>query len=71
MGFEWIFVLLSITGVVLNIYKSKWCFVIWATTNSFWMIFDFYKGIYSQSFLFLIYLLLALWGLWKWSRGKK
>lgn len=67
----WILTAISITGVVLNVYKNKWCFVIWAFTNLSWCIVDFYKGIYAQSFLFLVYFILALFGLWKWARENK
>lgn len=63
----WLVTILSITGVILNIYKNKWCFVIWSITNFSWMIIDFYKGIYAQAFLFLVYFLLAIYGLIKWS----
>jgi nicotinamide riboside transporter PnuC len=68
----WIIAIMSIAGVVLNIYKNKYCFVIWMITNFSWMIIDFYKGIYSQAFLFLIYFILAVYGFIKWIMdGKK
>lgn len=65
---EWAVVVFSIIGVVLNIYKIRWCFVIWGVTNFSWMIIDFYHGVYSQAFLFMIYFILALYGLYQWSR---
>jgi nicotinamide riboside transporter PnuC len=64
----WIITLLSIIGVVLNIYKNKYCFVIWAVTNFAWMVIDFQIGLYSQSFLFAVYFVLALFGLYKWAK---
>ncbi len=67
---EWLVTIFSITGVVLNIKKNKWCFVIWSVTNFCWMVIDFYKGIYAQAFLFLIYFILALYGLYEWSKEK-
>jgi hypothetical protein len=64
---SWIFTVLSLIGVVLNIYKNKYCFVIWTLTNGFWCIYDYHNGLYSQSLLFLIYFILAIWGLIKWK----
>jgi len=54
-------------GVIANIYKKKWCFVIWLFTNVSWCLYDFSKELYSQSFLFFIYTLLSVWGLIKWA----
>ncbi|MXD08521.1 nicotinamide mononucleotide transporter [Escherichia coli] len=51
-------------------YKSKYCFYIWTITNFAWCGIDFYYGLYSQSFLFLIYFILAIYGLIKWSKEK-
>jgi len=67
---SWVMAIMSATGVVLNIYKNKWCFVLWGITNLFWTIFDFIIGAYAQSALFAFYFGLAIWGLIKWSRKK-
>lgn len=64
----WALTALSIVGVVLNIYKNKWCFGIWAFTNFSWMIVDFNHGIYPQAALFGVYFLLAILGLLKWRK---
>jgi len=32
--------LLSLIGVVANIYKKRWCFYIWAFTNFTWAVYD-------------------------------
>lgn len=66
----WIVTLVSIVGVILNIKKRRECFVIWGVTNSLWSIYDFSIHAYAQSFLFFIYVLLAIWGIWEW-RSKK
>ena len=62
----WIVSALALTGVVLNIYKSKYGFVVWVFTNAFWAIYDYHIGATAQAALFFVYFLLALWGLWKW-----
>jgi len=58
----------SLVGTVANIYKKQWCFIIWLATNAIWCGYDFYKGLYSQSILFFIYFLLAIWGLRQWRK---
>ena len=71
MSWTWAITIASIIGTEANIYKKKWCFIIWLFTNSIWMIIDFKAGLYAQAFLFAIYVLLAVWGLWQWSRESK
>jgi len=63
----WIIAGLSIAGVILNIKKCRWCFLIWLVTNSAWMIYDFTIGAYAQSALFAVYACLAVWGLAEWQ----
>jgi nicotinamide riboside transporter PnuC len=66
----WIVTVLSIAGVILNIRKNRFCFWIWAITNGAWCVVDFYHGLYSQAFLFLVYFGLALYGIWEWRKKK-
>jgi nicotinamide riboside transporter PnuC len=58
----------SLIGTIANIHKKQWCFAVWLFTNCFWCIYDFSKGLYSQSLLFFVYTGLAIWGLVKWRR---
>lgn len=67
---SWVVSGFSLIGVYLNIKKKHECFVIWFFTNASWTVYDFYIGAYAQSFLFFIYTLLALYGLYEW-RFKK
>lgn len=77
----WVLAALSLTGVVLNIYKKRTCFFIWVVTNSCWMCYDFYlashtegeisRGLYAQAFIFFIYFCLSIWGIIQWGRDKK
>lgn len=67
----WILTVFSIIGVILNIYKKKYCFMIWAMTNFAWMVIDYRAGLYSQSLLFAVYFMLAIYGLWKWIQDAK
>lgn len=65
----WLLTLLSLIGVVLNIYKKPVCFYIWALTNAIWAVIDWKADLYAQSVLFIIYFLLAVWGILKWSKN--
>lgn len=63
----WLLTILSLIGVVLNTHQDRRCFYIWIVTNSSWAAVDFYKGIYAQGTMFVLYLLLSIWGLYKWQ----
>ena len=63
----WLLTILSLIGVVLNTHQDRRCFYIWIVTNTSWAAIDFYKGIYAQTTMFILYLLLSIWGLYKWK----
>lgn len=65
----WLLTVLSLCGVVLNIKKRKECFAVWSVSNGIWSIIDYRAGLPEQATLFAIYFLLALYGLWEWSRN--
>lgn len=67
----WIFVALSLFGNYLVIKKNMHGFTVWIVTNIAWVTYDAYKGIYSQSILFLIYTAFAIYGLYTWNKGDK
>jgi hypothetical protein len=71
VDFTIIVTIVSIIGTVANIFKKRWCFIIWIFTNGFWMCYDWYKGLYSQALLFAVYLGLAVYGLIRWNSDKK
>lgn len=62
--------ILSLIGVVLNTHEDRRCFYIWIVTNSSWAAVDFYKGIPAQGVMFLLYLALSVYGLYKWRHKK-
>ncbi|MFH1665898.1 MAG: nicotinamide mononucleotide transporter [Candidatus Omnitrophota bacterium] len=64
----WLLAGLSITGVILNVQKNPAGFALWMFTNACWAVIDFRKRLYAQSFLFVVYFFLALWGLFSWLR---
>ncbi len=62
----WLFVVLSLLGNVLVIKKNWLGYVLWLITNSAWILYNYYLGIYSQATLFTIYNILALYGIYAW-----
>lgn len=67
----WAITIVSIIGVILNIYKNRWGFVLWMISNSCWIYIDFQKGIPEQSVLFIVYFFAALWGWIFWSKSEE
>ncbi len=67
MDFTWLITLASLIGTVANIYKRRWCFIVWLFTNSFWCVYDIRIRAYPQAALMGVYALLAVWGLSQWG----
>lgn len=65
----WFLTAFSLLGVVLNIKRKKFCFIIWGVTNATWAIIDYQAGLIAQAALFAIYFCLAIWGLIEWGRA--
>ena len=65
-----IFTAISIIATIGNAYKKRWCFVIWLFTNSFWCIYDFSIGAYSQAVLFAVYFVISIIGFIEWRMKK-
>jgi nicotinamide riboside transporter PnuC len=67
----WPISILAMAGNVLNIKKRSECFVVWCFTNAAWCVYDYKIGAYSQSVVFAVYFIFAVWGLCKWKREEK
>jgi hypothetical protein len=64
----WMVTLVSMIGVVMNIKKRKESFIIWMFTNFIWAVYDLSIKAYAQSFLFFVYFILAIWGIYEWRK---
>ncbi len=64
----WVLTFLSILGVVLNIRYDRRGFLFWMVSNLGWAVIDFQHGLYAQSFLFVVYFVLSLWGWLAWEK---
>jgi nicotinamide riboside transporter PnuC len=68
----WILTVVSLIGTILNVKKIKYCFYIWTVSNTLWLCYDIYTGLYSRAALDLVHLLLAVWGIFAWhKKGSK
>lgn len=61
--------IISVSGVILNNYKLRLCFVVWLISNLLSAGLHLYTGLYSLMVRDLIFFVLAIHGFWKW--GKK
>ena len=57
----------TIVGTVANSFQKRWCFVIWACTNTFWAVYNVLHHQYAQAILYLFNFVMALVGLYKWG----
>jgi nicotinamide riboside transporter PnuC len=74
MSFEiitWIISGLALTGTILNSNRNKYGFILWFGTNLFWTIVDFKAGLYAQSALFFAYTILAVKGIYTWTKKEQ
>lgn len=74
MNFEtltWIISFLALVGTILNSNRNKYGFILWFFTNLFWVIVDYNSGLYAQAALFFAYTILAVKGMWTWSKKEK
>ncbi len=67
-AFTWIITIISLIGVVLNIRQDRRCFYLWTVTNTSWLAVDFNKGLHAQAAMFLVYLVLSVWGIYSWKK---
>lgn len=61
--FYWMITGFAIYGVWLNAEMDRRCFYIWMVTNTIFLIETFILGAFNMSFLFGIYLILAIKGM--------
>ena len=62
----------SIVGTVANSFGKRWCFYVWAVTNTFWICYNVAIGTYAQALLYTFNLTTCVIGLYKWKgKGRK
>lgn len=58
---------IAIAGVVLNNFKSRWCFVVWLVSNSLALVVHLMVGPWSFVARDLIFIALAVHGWFVWK----
>lgn len=74
----WILTAASLIGYAANLKKQRVCFLIWIGTNSgwAWISIAVARGWiapmqqFPRFWLDAIYILLSIWGYWKWGQDK-
>jgi len=64
--YEWLLTGLSILGTIYNLQKRAAGWVIWTISNLGWVISFVMKGLMAEAFLFSVYLVLSIYGIFKW-----
>lgn len=67
---RYLFMLIALTGILLNIGKNKACFLIWTLSNTYFAITGVLEADYPIFLLFMAYNLTCVYGYWKWRRDK-
>lgn len=64
--FEWTLTVLSIIGTLYNLQKRVAGWIIWTISNIGWIISFVMKGLLAEATLFSVYLVLSIYGIFKW-----
>jgi len=67
---SWIMSAIALCGTILNAEKNILGFTFWVVSNLYMVVRFCVIGEYAQMTLFFIYFLLAIRGIYVWSRGK-
>ncbi len=68
---EWTLTGMSLLGTWLNIQKKVSCWLIWSIANIGWAISFSLRGMYAETVLFGVYLILSTYGWLKWYKEAK
>lgn len=73
MGFDlsWVLVVLSLAGNIFVVKKNVLGQWLWAISNVGWVAFNLSIQVYSQAFLFAVYLFICVWGIYSWTKSDR
>lgn len=61
----------ALIGTILNSEMNKWGQAFWLTSNLYMCVTDWQAGLHAQSVLFFVYFLLAIRGMYTWTKKEK
>jgi nicotinamide riboside transporter PnuC len=67
----WLWTILSIIGTILNAKLIKWCFPIYIVSNIGWIITDIQYGMYEQIPIWIVFIIIGIYGFWDWNKKEK
>lgn len=67
---SWIMSAIALAGTILNAEKNIFGFMFWVVSNLYMVIRFWVIGEYAQMTLFFVYFLLAIRGIYVWSKRK-
>lgn len=65
---SWVMASVALAGTILNSRRSKLGFYFWIASNLWMSVTSIVAGLTAQGTLFFIYLILAIYGLIKWTK---
>ncbi len=68
---SWIMSAVALAGTLMNAERNKWGFAFWLFSNLYMSIRFFVIGEYAQCALFFVYFLLAIRGIFAWTKKEK
>jgi len=68
---NWIMSAIALTGTILNSRRNKFGFFCWIVSNLWMAVTSICAGLIPQGTLFFVYLILAIYGIIKWSLMEK
>lgn len=68
---SWIMSAIALAGTLMNAERNKWGFAFWLVSNLYMSIRFFVIGEFAQSALFFVYFLLAIRGIFSWTKKEK
>ena len=58
----------TMIGTIANSLQKRWCFDIWAVTNTFWLVYNMVIGQHAQGLIYALNLIMSVVGLVQWKR---
>lgn len=68
---SWLMSAIAFAGTVMNAERNKWGFVFWLISNLYMSVRFFVIKEYAQSILFFLYFILAIRGIFSWTKKEE